>query len=301
MTSLNAEKIAHENATKAKNEALNEADKASMECKAIKDDLKKFKESKSKEEAKLLETESETRKKESALACVNTKLNIASKDLKDYLAKSEKEIKAINTDKDSYMSDFQDKKKSAEKELYTVRVAKDNVSKEIDTKHSVLESLGKEQKDEMVELDKIKDLKKSMLNEVENIMSSVAQYKNDVIDQDTIKSKNKIAIKDLEDNIADLESELKSVEKDLEKAKAANGAFIQAKIVLQKDKETLTVRELYIIDKYEQAGIEYSGEQFDSTKSYILNKADLQQEKSDLDKREKFIQEKYKEAGIKYL
>jgi cell division protein FtsB len=112
---------------------------------------------------------------------------------------------------------------------------------------------------------------------------------------------NKLKYDSLLVDISGKQAEYDNLQNEVSALEEKRGQYIQDKILLQSDKEELANRELFIMNKYEQAGVAYKNEPLKTTKDSIAERAELDQMKKDLDKRELFIREKYQKAGLDYL
>lgn len=172
---------------------------------------------------------------------------------------------------------------------------------EIQNKENIIKDITVQEENALTRI----ETAKSELNTLEiakkAVNGEIRSLKDDIIDQETVIEKNKLKIENLEFTISELEIEKEKISKELEIQNQEKTAFMQAKIVLQRDREELTNRELFIMEKYELAGLPYKGDMLATTKGFIADKADLQQTKEDLDKRELFIKAKFEKAGIPYM
>jgi chromosome segregation ATPase len=141
----------------------------------------------------------------------------------------------------------------------------------------------------------------SMLNAQAALDKNLQQTKDSISDQQTVVEKNKLAISTLKSDIANLETAKINKQKEVDELEVTRAEFVLAKMVLQKDKEELANRELYIMNKYEQAGVSYKDRVTKDSDGTVAVAADLEQRAADLDKREAYIKKQYEKAGVDYL
>jgi len=302
MTAINQENLTLEGKKKENADMDIEVVKAKEEMRMAKEETARFAEEKVIAHEELLGVQNEVAKEKSLLAEVKNKREEAEKSFETFVSKTNDEMAQMNSEKTIYA-----------KKIATDNEALDKTSKEkeekitelddkILSKETALKSLVSQEGEMLTRIDAIKAVTDDFLVGSEQAESELRSVKNDVMDQKTEIEKGKVKLDALRVEIAGMEAKKESLELDIKKHEDTRADYVQAKMVLQADKEELTNRELNIMYKYEQAGLPYDKDSFTpSTKSTLAEKADLQQLKEDLDKREAFIKNKFKEAGINYI
>lgn len=301
MTAINQENLAIEEKIKKAKEINEDIEKLQFDFDKAVGQTKKAKDEKVVAQDELIEAQKETRKQQGELNYVISRKENAEKDLNDFTENTRKEIEKVNADKALFIKEVEGKKEEISKVIKESEDVRRGILSEITQKETKLEALGKQEEAEIKKLDTLKLEYKDLVLEKGKVEGLLRGLDNKLIDQETIVLKNEIKIDTLD---SEIQSKIKEKEKliaEVEILDKGKSDFIQAKMTLQKDKEELSNRELFIMDKYEQAGLPYRGEMLPTTQNSIKEKADIQQTKEDLDKRELFIKQKYKEAGIDYL
>lgn len=301
MTALNRENLILEEKQKLKQDIQGEIKLLEEAEEIAKEKTKKSKEDKNISEGELLVVKNEISKEQDLLSSVKVKIESAEKDLSNFKEKSIIEIAEINSEKATAIDKMEVIKKENTKEEASLKESKNKLLMEIEVKEKSIKSLQSdiEKLDSAIESKKV--LNTSLEKEGESLERANQKVKSDILDQEVVVKKKSSEIESLKGDIEILKSKKEVLGEDIKELEEGKSAFVQAKILLQKDKEELTNRELFIMEKYSQAGLPYKEEQLSTTKSLIIEKADLQQWSDDLDKREKVIKDKYKEAGLDYL
>lgn len=301
MTAINQENLTIEEKIKKAKEINEEILELELNIEKTIVQTKKAKEEKIKAQDELIEAQTETRKQKAELSYILGKKDSAEKEFNDLVEQNRNEIQKINNEKIIFTREVEKKKEEIFKAIKEAEEIRKNVLIEISKLEEKIDTLTKLEEAENKKLDKLKLDYKDLIIEKDQVEALLRSLDNKLIDQEAIVSKNENKISSLDLEIIEKTKEKEKLLSEIEVLEKGKADFIQAKITLQKDKEELANRELFIMDKYELAGLPYRSEMLPSTKTLIIEKADIQQQKEDLDKREQFIKNKYKEAGIDYL
>lgn len=300
MTALNRENLTLEEKRAERKALEKENEELKADTKKAKEDTKKAKDAKIDAKEKLAAVENDVRKEEGALDDVLKRKIIAEKELADFKQKASSDIAVINEDRSTATINANLKKEQEAKEIKELEEKKALVILEIGKKEKALDVLTLSESEKQSKIEDMDRTINSMTEEVSRLGVNVRNLKNAIIDSESVLESKKEKVKDIELEILSVEKEKDAVKKELEVLESEKASFIQGKMLLQKDKEELQNRELFIMEKYSQAGVAYKDE-VTNVKGALAEKAELQQMKQDLDKRELFIREKYKKAGINYL
>lgn len=300
MTALNRENLTLEEKRAERKALEKENEELKADTKKAKEDTKKAKDAKIDAKEKLAAVENDVRKEEGALDDVLKRKIIAEKELADFKQKASSDIAVINEDRSTATINANLKKEQEAKEIKELEEKKALVILEIGKKEKALDVLTLSDSEKQSKIEDMDRTINSMTEEVSRLGVNVRNLKNAIIDSESVLESKKEKVKDIELEILSVEKEKDAVKKELEVLESEKASFIQGKMLLQKDKEELQNRELFIMEKYSQAGVAYKDE-VTNVKGALAEKAELQQMKQDLDKRELFIREKYKKAGINYL
>lgn len=301
MTAINQENLTIEEKIKKSKEINDEILELELNIEKTIVQTKKAKEEKIKAQDELIEAQTETRKQKGELSYILSKKDSAEKEFNDLVEHNKHEIQKITNEKIIFTREVEKKKEEIFKAIKEAEEIRKNVLIEISKLEEKIDTLTKLEEAENKKLDKLKLDYKDLVAEKDKVEALLRSLDNKLIDQEATVSKNENKINSLDLEIIEKTKEKEKLLSEIEVLEKGKSDFIQAKITLQKDKEELANRELFIMDKYELAGLPYRGEMLPTTKSSILEKADFQKQKEDLDKREEFIKRKYQEAGIDYL
>lgn len=301
MTAINRENLILETKIKERQDMESEVSKGKEEIESNKLSVQKNREEKTISEEKLLEAKSELNKELGVLEDLKKKREEAEKELLNFQDIVKEDISKLNTERSNFVKEFENKKYELQLQLNSVSETKSSLENDISVKENIIKTLNSQ----IAELSEKVEVVKSSIADLEkektNISDTLRSIKNDVLDQETYIKKNKIKFENLQLEINDKEVEKIAIEVAIEELNKTRAEFVQAKMVLHKDREELTNRELFIMDKYEQAGLPYRDGMLSGTKNTIEELAQLRQREEDLDKREAYIKEKYKQAGLDYL
>lgn len=301
MTAINRENLTLEEKTQQKRDIEVSIAELEAEAKIAKEKTDFFVTEKTHAKNELIEVKNELGKEKGALADVMRKRSEVEKDLQDFEENAAGEKARLKADNTAQRNEMDNKKDEFAKEMKVLADNKNLLIEELSSKAMMLENMNKKEVEKQEKINELNHKIASLVAEAEKVEEKIKYLKNDLIDQVSEIEKCEMTIESLNVEIAGKQAEKESIQKDVAKAEEKHAEYVQAKMVLQKDKEELANRELFIMSKYEQAGVAYSGEMLDTTKTALADKADLQQMKEDLDKREVFIKRKFEEAGIAYM
>jgi len=301
MTAINRENVLLEEKRKENKDLESEVVKAEEKTAAAKDLRDRYDADAVIAGDKSLEIQNKVRKEEGALVDLIAHHEQADKDLIAQTEKTREDIARINDEKILATKIAEEKKDSLRNDVRVLEDALVGLSAEIDGKKTLLAEMSAQEIKQSETIKTNTETNTILLAEKDSIGKDIRDLKNDVIDQETFVEKNKITIRTLESEIADKQAEKNTLQADIATLETGRTEFVQAKMVLQKDRESLTNRELFIMGKYEQAGVPYGDQSTSGLEGYVSKSASLEQRNTDLDKREKFIKDQYAKAGIDYL
>jgi hypothetical protein len=301
MTALNQENLIIENRRKERKELEADTAKFREETLALKASTEKARSEDAGAKTALLEVQSNKQKEEGLLVDALKKHEDAEKDLADFVGKANAEISRLNGVKATTLEDTEVKKEQANKEIRSLEATKQTLIDAIAVKEKVLSDLSLQESKQLEKIGDNKSFNEAVLKDIENSNQILRRIKNDIIDQETLFEKNKIVLAGIETVIIEKETEKKNIQTEINTLEEGRTTFVQAKMVLQKDREELANRELFIMNKYEQAGVDYKDRLTTDAQLSVGKTAELEQRSADLDKREAFLRTQYEKAGVDYL
>lgn len=301
MTALNRENLILEEKTKEKINLDKELASLKEEVSIAKTESEQYKTEKDIAKNNMLEVKNQIGKEQNNLNLLISQVVDVELELASFKKSAANEMTQIKSDNSAFLVEINKNNTELQNDIKNLSDSSKQIFNETKAKVIELDKLTKTEAEKNQKIEEIKASIDRLLDTKSSVEGNIQKLKNDVIDQETIIEKNKAKIDSSKVEISGLEASKESIISEIEKQEETRVAFVQAKMILQKDKEELTNRELYIMSKYEQAGVTYSNPMLETTKEGIAGKAELVQIKSDLDKREKFIKDKYQKAGIDYL